>query len=137
MLELNRWHSSYSIGNWVLDNQHRLLLLLCDEAVHQVPDDNVHESPGPRFRPARDELLACLDDHFRTEERLLERCSVLVYEPHHAEHVHFLRMLDARLQEVANGEIGRGVFRQFLVAWWSQHILHADRAIAPLIQRLR
>ena len=137
MLELNRWHSSYSIGNWVLDNQHRVLLLLCEEALELVPEDNVHESPSHRFRYAREDLLACIDDHFRTEERLLEQCSRVVYERHHEEHIHFWNMLSLKLQEIADGEIGRNEFRQFLTEWWSHHILHSDRAFTSLIQRLR
>lgn len=137
MLELARWHSSYSIGNWMLDNQHRVLLGLCEEVLDLVPEDNVHESPSHRFRYAREELLVCIEDHFRTEERLLKRCSKVVYERHHEEHAHFWDMLHVKLQEIANGEIGRDEFRQFLTEWWSQHILHSDRALTALIQRLR
>lgn len=136
MLELNRWHSSYSVGNWVLDNQHKVLLWLCEEALELVPEDNIHESPSHRFRYAQEDLLACIDDHFRTEERLLKRCSQEVYEQHHEEHTRFWNMLSQKLQEIANGDIGREAFRQFLTEWWTHHILHSDRAFSPLIQRL-
>ena len=135
MLELSRWRSSYSVGNWVLDNQHKVLLGLCEEALELVPEDNAYESPGHRFRYAQEDLLACIDEHFRTEERLLKRCRQAAFERHHEEHTRFWKMLSQKLQEIADGNIGRDEFRQFLTEWWSHHILQSDRAFSHLIQR--
>jgi len=135
MLDLNRWQASYSVGNWLLDNQHRVLLGLCEEAIELVPEDNRHDMPDPRFRHAQSDLLFYIDEHFKTEERMLRRCGTAIYERHHEEHAYFWQMLSEKLQEIAEGEIGRDEFRQFLTEWWSHHILQSDRGISHLIQR--
>lgn len=135
MLDLHGWKASYSVGNWLLDNQHRVLLDLCEEAIALVPEDNCQHSPDPGFRYVRDDLLFYIDEHFRTEERLLKRCGKSLYERHHEEHAVFWQMLGDKLQQIANGEIGREGFRQFLTDWWSQHILQSDRSFSEFIQR--
>lgn len=135
MLDLNRWHASYSVGNWLLDNQHRVLLGLCEEAIELVPEDNRSYMPDPGFRSVRDDLLYYIEEHFKTEEQMLKQYGKSIYEQHHLEHAHFWQMLSEKLQEIANGEIGREEFRQFLTEWWTHHILQSDRSFTLLIQR--
>lgn len=136
MLDLKRWKASYSVGNWLLDNQHRVLLSLCEDAIELVPEDNRRDMPDPGFRDAQDDLLFYIEEHFNTEERLLKRCGQSIYERHHKEHAYFWEMLREKLQEIANGEIGREEFRQFLTEWWSYHILQSDRSFSQVIQRI-
>lgn len=134
MLDLRKWQASYSVGNWVLDNQHKVLLGLCADALELVPE-GTGEQPNERFRYAQEDLLACIEDHFETEERLLKQFSRAAYEHHHAEHVQFWNLLSGKLREVNNGEIDRHDLHTFLVNWWSNHIFQSDRAFSHLIQR--
>lgn len=135
MLDMKRWQASYSVGNWVLDNQHKVLLGLCDDVIDMLPDD-VDEPLSPRFRYAQEDLMVCIDEHFKTEERLLQRCSKSLYEPHREEHERFRISLGEKLREIATGDTGREEFRHFMAEWWSLHILDSDRRFAPFIQRI-
>ncbi len=135
MLELNHWKSSYSVGHWVLDNQHRVLLGLCADALELLPEDT-KEKPNHRFRYVQEELLACIEEHFETEERLLKLISRPVYEQHRLEHENFWVQLSAYLEQVAQGEIDRDALRSFFIEWWTEHILNSDRAFSQLIQRI-
>ena len=136
LLNLKKWEASYSVGNWVLDNQHKVLLGLCDETIELLPDD-VDEPLDYHFSYAQEDLLVCIDEHFKTEERLLKSCSKSLYERHHEEHEHFRKSLSEKLQDVAMGKMGREEFRQFLTEWWSHHILNSDRNLTPFIQRVQ
>ena len=89
----------------------------------------------PRFQSSREDLLFYIEEHFKTEERLLRLYAKSTYEQHHEEHRYFWQMLNEKLQEIANGEIGREEFRQFLTEWWTYHILQSDRKFSNLIQR--
>lgn len=135
MLDLKRWRAGYSVGNWLLDNQHRVLLDLCDEAIELVPMDKLCDMLDPKFQSTRGDLLFYIEEHFKTEERLLRQYAKSISEQHHDEHRYFWQMLNEKLQEIANGEIGREEFRQFLTEWWTYHILQSDRKFSQLIQR--
>lgn len=135
MLELNHWKSSYSVGHWVLDNQHRVLLSLCADALELLPE-NVMEKPGHRFHSAQEELLSCIEEHFKTEERLLKQLDNSLYERHRLEHQGFWIQLSDYLDQVDKGEVDRDTLHGFFVEWWSGHILNSDRAFSHAIQRL-
>ena len=135
VLDLKRWRAGYSVGNWLLDNQHRVLLGLCDEAIELVPKDKLCDMLDPKFQSARDDLLFYIQEHFKTEERLLRLYAKSIHEQHYDEHRYFWQLLNEKLQEIANGEIGREEFRQFLTEWWTYHILQSDRKFSHLIQR--
>ncbi|MBS1144139.1 MAG: Hemerythrin [Proteobacteria bacterium] len=135
MLELNHWKSSYSVGHWVLDNQHRVLLSLCADALDLMPED-LSEKPGHRFHHAQEELLSCIEEHFKTEERLLKQLGGSVYEHHRLEHQGFSRQLSNYLDQVDKGEIDRDSLQTFFVEWWTGHILNSDRAFSNAIQRI-
>lgn len=136
MLDLKRWQASYSVGNWMLDNQHKVLLELCDKTIELMPED-VDEPLSYRFQYAQEDLLVCIDEHFNTEERLLKSCSKSLYEKHHEEHSHFRKSLSEKLQDVAMSRISRDDFRLFITEWWTHHILQSDKNFSQLIQRIR
>ena len=65
MQNLSGWERHFSIGNWMLDNQHRNILILCRHMVDRIAD-------GRSFETVGEELLAVSAEHFAAEEKVLE-----------------------------------------------------------------
>lgn len=130
-----QWQPGYSVGNWVLDNQHKKLLLLCQHAIDwqsEEGDDGIF-----RFRTILDELQDYADDHLRTEETLLGRCGFPLLERHKEEHAVHRRQLNEFLKSASQGELNQKELNHYLSRWWTAHILGSDKQYTAYIQRFR
>lgn len=130
MHTLPRWERSYSVGNWVLDNQHREILTLCQLAIDKA-------ASGVQFLAVREELIACTDEHFSTEEDILKRTGYVAFDSHREEHRRCRSVLHRMLENTAAGKVSPGDFGDFISAWCMGHILESDRKFAASIQRVR
>lgn len=132
--DFTRWHPSYSVGNWMLDCQHKVILDLFRDAIQNVPSDN----PGvsSRFNAIQTELLDSVKAHFETEESLLCRCRYAQLEIHRDEHRVFNRKLENVLASTIAGKVKEQDLRCFLSRWWFDHVLESDSAFAASIQRV-
>jgi len=129
------WESSYSVGNWVLDNQHKVILSLCRDAIESVPYGD--QGIATHFHLIRDELIDSVENHFGTEETLLRHCRYPLLENHREEHSEFQIRLTKFLAATASGRIKQADLHQFLSQWWFEHILSSDKKFAGSIHRVR
>lgn len=129
-----QWQPGYSVGNWVLDNQHKKLLLLCRQAIDGQADD--HDEGLFRFRLILNDLLDYADEHIRTEEGLLRNCSFPLLAEHQEEHAAYRHQLASFLSAAGAGEIDREGLNRYLSHWWSAHILGSDKEYSRYIQRI-
>jgi len=129
MQNLSRWERSYSVGNWMLDNQHRNILTLCQQTIDRIANYRYFESVG-------DELIACTADHFDAEEKVLQLTGYSGFARHSEEHRHCLAALQRMLDNTLAGEISPEDFGNFLPNWCMGHILESDRHFVASIQRL-
>lgn len=131
--DFTQWQAGYSVGNWVLDNQHKVLLSLCKESL-----DCVSEGGGEfvgLFSVVRDDLLDALDAHFRSEENLLGSCAYPLLAQHKEEHQESRIRLSTFLLAASAGPIDIVVLHDFLAHWWRHHLLESDKKFAGAIQR--
>jgi hemerythrin len=132
--DFTRWQSSYSVGNWVLNNQHKVLLSLCKQTIECV------SAEGPdfvgHFSIIRDDFLDSLDAHFRTEENLLRYCAYPLLLQHQEEHRESRIRLSKFLQSATSGAIDKGGLHDFLAQWWLHHVLDSDKKFTDAIQRV-
>lgn len=133
--DFTRWQPGYSVGNWVLDNQHKVILSLCKDAIESVPDGS--QGAAARFHIIRNDLVDCIEEHFGTEESLLRRCHFPLLDSHKEEHVDFQCKLTELLMLTALGKVDPPAFHHFLSQWWSEHILDSDKKFAGAIHRRR
>jgi hemerythrin len=132
--DFTRWQPCYSVGNWMLDCQHKVILGLFRDAIQNVPSDNPEVSA--RFNAIQSELLDSVDAHFRTEESLLCRCRYARLETHRDEHTVFKRKLENVLASTISGKVKEQDLRSFLSRWWFDHVLESDSAFVTSIQRV-
>lgn len=126
------WQPSYSVGNQVLDDQHKKLLSLCKNAVQCMSD----ESPeGVRlFHDILNELSEYVRTHFSTEEALMKACGYPRLAQHQREHDKYHDQLTDFLVKAGRGDINRDGLHHYLSRWWSDHILGSDMQYAESIK---
>lgn len=133
--DFTRWQAGYSVGNWMLDNQHKVLLSLCKQTLDCVSDDG-RDFVG-QFSIFRDDLLDSLDAHCRSEENLLSSCAYPLLAQHKEEHRESQSRLNRFLLSASAGETGKAELHELLAQWWMHHILESDKQFAGAIQRVR
>lgn len=133
--DFTQWQPSYSVGNWVLNNQHRVLLEFCRQSIDCLPDDR-QGFTGP-FAIIRDDFIDAVDEHFRTEEKLLQFCAYPLLAQHRDEHARARRQLADFLMAVSREEANQRALHDFLADWWFHHLLDGDKQFAGAIQRVR
>lgn len=130
MQDLSAWERSYSVGNWMLDNQHRNLLIVCQQTIDRIADELSFQSLG-------DELLTLAAEHFSAEEKVLEITGYASLAEHSEEHRRSLNALERMLNHVSSGLAAPQELSDFLPGWCMGHILEADRQFSSSIQRRR
>lgn len=123
------WRDCYSVGNVLIDGQHKKILLLCAESTKCL------ESTGPQsseeFHDLLNEMAVCAREHFAKEEALLRAHRYPKLAEHTEEHEQFqVTLTDFLISAVENNQDRLGVFN-FLSEWWIHHILESDLDCKP------
>jgi hemerythrin-like metal-binding protein len=114
------WKEEYSVGNDLLDAQHRRLI----ELVNRVDGEE-----------SLDDILAELEryaeEHFRDEERLLESVGYPDLDKQQHQHAAFsswLERLHREHREDGGGAVTRHDLQRYLRVWLANHLLVYDMA---------
>lgn len=129
------WQPCYSVGNSLLDGQHKKLLLLCSQAIQLAGQD--HNAPSLQLQNVLGELWGNLKVHFRTEEALLAECSYSLLNEHKQEHQMFQLVFSELLHSVTAGDYKKETLIGYLSDWWPEHILCSDKQYVLSIQSLK
>lgn len=118
------WRDCYSIGNTIIDQQHKKLLMLCAKSAKCL--ENRSPESHERFHDLLNEMAVCAREHFAKEEELLLARHYPKLAEHAEEHKRFHIELSDFLFSAMEGKQDRlGVF-SFLSEWWVHHILVSD-----------
>lgn len=129
MQDLSHWERSYSVGNWMLDNQHRNILILCQQTLDRIADELSFNSVGK-------ELLVVTAEHFAAEEKVLEMTGYAGFAKHREEHRRCLAALERQFTDAHAGLITTKSLSEYLPRWCIGHIMESDRQFTPFIQRM-
>lgn len=130
-MENNRkiiWEPSFSVGNQILDEQHKKLLSLCNQALECISIDSLESRA--LFHSILNDLVAYTETHFRTEEGLLTQSHYSQLDAHKAEHTAYQIRLTDFLLDATIGNVDREGLQQYLSTWWREHILEQDMQYA-------
>lgn len=119
------WIPEYSVGNEILDGQHKRLLALCARALSCL--ERTDEGAAEETRAILRELGDYAREHFATEERMLEACGYEKLGAHREDHASYAAQLDEFLARAATESIDAAMLCLCVTDWWSRHILEADR----------
>lgn len=123
---LTTWDASYSVGNTLLDSQHRKLLTLCD-ALRECAATSGRLS-DERFHDILNELAVYAREHFASEEEILERCAYPLLEQQREDHLRYEERVTEALSAATFGKLEKAELLEFISGWWLHHILVSDMA---------
>jgi hemerythrin-like metal-binding protein len=121
------WKDEYSVGNKLLDAQHRRLIELVNRLDGDEPLDRVLE-----------ELARYADTHFRDEERLLEAVDYPGLDQQRIQHTAFRAWLDRNLDTYrSDGEasVTNRDLHVYLSVWIANHLMVYDAAFKPWLEK--
>lgn len=129
--QLQHWDPSLNINIKEIDEQHQTIYRLVEDissAIKHKKDTSI-----------LDDLLGQLANytriHFSIEESLMRSLHYPGYEQHKKEHEALLdQCMDIRGQ-IQTGKMARMQLLEFLSAWFSKHILHADKDYSDHFQK--
>ncbi len=125
------WNDCYSVGDRLLDAQHREIIQTIDRLY--LPMQGA--TPGLAAERILDSLIRCTRAHFDHEEARQKEIVFAHAESHKALHDAMLqRMLDlrARLTSLPACDV-----LEFLRNWWLSHIQDEDRKYVVYLERVR
>ena len=129
------WKASYSVGDSVMDGQHRKLLDICDVIASLIADDS---HAGVReFHAVLKGLAAYATSHFRTEEELLRHYDYPLLDEETAGHVIYETRLSRFLFAAIDRRVAKAQLPPFLAAWWVDHILNSDMHFSAYLRASR
>jgi hemerythrin len=124
------WKPFYSVGDPVIDGQHKRLLGIIDDLYLAIQTGDERN----RVLGILERLAEYTTIHFDHEERVMQRCGYPDLENHKAMHVEMEhRVLDLRTHP--NAIAGHELLR-FLKNWWMAHIQNQDKAYSPYLSSI-
>lgn len=127
------WNPDYSVGNDVLDGQHKNLLAL----ISQAEDLSKEQCPdfAQKFHAIFDELCTYIQEHFRDEEALLEANNYPDLIAHKKEHNDYITNFSEIVYGASKGNLDIYTLNCFLTEWWLNHILTSDMQYKDFIKK--
>jgi hemerythrin len=122
------WKSNYSLGIKGLDQQHQAIMDCLSQLHVVLMSGRMNEAAAPLI----DHLVSVAQEHFATEERLMESTRFPGLDDHRAKH----QALSKRVAEfIARHEKGDKAaysqFMYFLRGWITRHMQKEDHEYAP------
>jgi len=127
------WRNEYSVGDRLIDAQHKKLLQLCTDAEALIGQPLTDDTKG-RFHSLLNEISAYAQVHFATEEGLLKRLGYADLKGQEDSHKAYIETMSDLNFQATRGDMDAGAIYRFLSAWWLDHILVGDMQYKPLVQ---
>lgn len=127
------WDASYSVGNHMLDLQHKRLLALCNALADCIATDGFESDQ--QFHEILNDLANYAREHFTAEEQLLRRRQFPELATQIKDHADYQDKVTEILASATFGKLEKIALHEFLSHWWNDHILIHDMAYKAFLQR--
>ena len=122
------WRSSFNVGHAVIDMQHRQLFELGNEIINAVLSRRSHGE----IELLMQELVADIENHFDSEERIMAEHDAPLSEPHKEIHRTLLQKVKSYQDRFHRMELSVGELVGFIAYdVVSQHIIKEDLKFKP------
>lgn len=121
------WKPFYTVGDHLLDEEHRQILDIINDLYMAIESGN----DQGRFQDVLDRLTDYTVNHFDHEERVMRGCGYPEFEAHREMHVEMRRR--TRELKAPPDVIAAQELLQFVKNWWVRHIQNRDKAYAPYL----
>lgn len=117
------WDPSYSVGVEILDHQHKNIISMIN-ALSSKSDARVYSETISELLTR---LVQYASEHFKTEERLLEKYGYPDLVAHKEKHKAYrLKAVEFCSKTMAHDQSVPLELKTFLEKWWENHILEVD-----------
>ncbi len=130
------WRADFATGVSIIDDQHRVLINMLNEASAKLTD----HSPLDDWGRVVQGLLSYAGYHFQTEERLMteygyDQDRAALAAEHVRQHQDFAGKVVAASDRIKAGQrIPKAELVAFLTSWLSNHILHTDKEFGAFVR---
>ena len=126
------WQDDMSVGDVLIDSDHRALIAIINE-LHDMLETKInHRALADLFR----ELVTYTQYHFSREESVMQACHFPDFADHMREHGGFTQFIYDMRNKLAR-TVDKATLEEildYLKAWLSHHILVNDAAYKPFIE---
>lgn len=129
------WDENFAVGSSVLDAQHKQLFAIINE-LERIIEDNTNDSDS-QFHIVLHQLSDYAQVHFNTEENIIRLAGYARTEDHIEEHYRYRENLSEFLFDATMAIDTKRQLHDFLVSWWTNHVLKEDMAFKRAIQRIQ
>lgn len=130
-----QWEQTFSVGNSLLDTQHRKLLSACDRLYKCL--DSEPSAAASEFHDILNMMAQYASEHFATEESILRQCAYPGLVGQIEEHLAFRERLAELIAHAERGEIDIKGTYQVLSEWVTHHVLDLDMSYKPYLEKRR
>ncbi len=133
--ELQQWDEKWSVGNDLMDKQHKVLI----SYVHRINVLNEDYTKGvlsdtQEIKKSFDFLAKYTKEHFSNEEALLEKYNYRFLSKHKEIHRHLIEQIEGLQEKFSqHGNAVIPILVKFLNTWWKDHILGIDMKYSGII----
>jgi hemerythrin len=137
------WKDSYCIDHGPIDDDHRKLIALINDAIVDLRTMAAIANIPPHLTRIR----ACARAHFEREERLQQASKFPLLAEHRAQHVEVLKKLDEISAFVESGQAGAWgdrpgtdtahAIKSFLYNWLLSHLIEDDMKMRPYVAEMQ
>ncbi|NDV23056.1 bacteriohemerythrin [Desulfovibrio sp. JC022] len=121
-MALVEWKDEYSIGNELIDEQHKSLFVMLNELAEAGPG----EKEGAAYT-CLSRMLKYAQEHFRDEEKFMRDNGYPGLADHIKEHEGFIGQVEDYAEAVYNTYVPFQDMLEYLNNWLVGHILNSDQ----------
>jgi hemerythrin-like metal-binding protein len=125
-----QWDPLYSVGNEVLDNQHKAILAQCNALGDCTA--NPGQDPEQEFRAIFSDLLSSVREHFSTEEALLSSAAYPELDEHREALDEFE---DLAVDVITTDNFETTEIQRFLALWWVGHLIDSAKRCRAFVAK--
>ncbi len=125
-----QWHSGYSVGIQVIDEQHQHMIEIINLLFRELETSTAEIDLTQFFEDA----VNYGEYHFQAEETFFSRYDYPEKEQHLAIHVAYKKNLNGLLLQTGDSHTRAGELLDFLETWWIEHITGMDQTLRKLVE---
>lgn len=123
------WNSSYEVGIYSVDAQHKHLVDLTNRLYRACTGEK--QDLAKEFQTVMKELVDYVMFHFKDEERIMQEVDYPNFKEHKQKHEQFIKEILSAVSEYTEGQkFVPDNFAFFLRDWLFNHILMTDKVMA-------
>lgn len=121
----------YSVGDPLLDQQHRQVLEMINELIGLVVQQEADQERILELLLRMNEYAA---QHFHKEEQRLDQVDYIALHQQRASHERYTEQISEWVVQFESGRVDFVSLLDFVRRWWEQHILVEDMAFKAVLE---